>query len=71
MKFNADFDYYQNKQAWEEHYLNTPRTDYDSLNADEKSRMHSLNEQLRQLEDKYSPIMNTKLQELQARVSAG
>jgi hypothetical protein len=69
MKFKAKFDYYQNKRAWEEHCSNAPRTDYDSFNADEKAWLCSLNEQLRQLEDKFSSIMDIKLQELQARVA--
>ena len=68
MKFKAEFDYYQNKRAWEEHYSNTPSTNYDSLNVDEKKWFNSLNDQLRQLEDKFSPIMDIKLQELRARV---
>ena len=69
MKFRHELGNHQNNMAWQEHYLNALRTDYDSLNEDEKTWLRSLNDQLRQMEDKYSPIMNAKLQELQARVA--
>jgi len=69
MKFRDGFDYYQNRQVWEELCLNVARTNYHSLNSDEKTFLRSLNDQLRQLEDKYAPIMAAKLQELQAHVA--
>jgi hypothetical protein len=69
MKFRDRFDYYKNRQAWEEHCLSAQRTDYLSLNSDEKSFLNSINDQLRQLEDMYSPIMDAKIQELQMRIS--
>lgn len=49
MKFNSEFDRYQNGQAWKEHCLNMPRTDYHSLNSDEMTFLRSINDQLRQL----------------------
>jgi len=69
MKFNAKLDYYENRMAWEEHYPNSPRTAYSSLNEREKVWLRGLNGILRQLEDKYYPIMAAKHQELQARVA--
>ena len=69
MKFRDEFNNHQNKMAWQEHSLNAPRTDYDSLNEGERTWLRSLNDQLRQLEDKYSPIMNDKLQDFQARIA--
>lgn len=69
MKFKSDLNFFQNSRAWQGHYSITPHTDYDSLNSDEKSWLRLLNDQLRQLEEKYSPIIDAKVCELQERVA--
>lgn len=69
MKFQSRLDHYQNRAVRREYFLSNPRTDYDSLNENEKAWLKKFNEMLRQLEDKYLPIMDAKLRELQDRVA--
>ena len=69
MKFNWKLSYLENRGAWQEHYWSAPYTKYDSLNEGEKAWLCAFNEALRQLEDKYFPIMDAKHKELQARVT--
>lgn len=69
MKFQWKMDRRQNLRAWKEYYLISARTEYDSLSKGEKKWLQGLNESLREFENKYSVIMDTKYIELQARVS--
>lgn len=69
MKFQSDLDYYENLIAWEEHFCNVPHTQYSSLYESEKAWLLEFNDSLRKLEDKFNPIIDAKLQELQARVA--
>lgn len=69
MKFNSELSYYENRDAWLEHYWDTPHTRYDSLTEVEKAWLRAFNETLRQLEGKYFPILEAKHQELQSRVA--
>lgn len=71
MKFNSKLDFYENLRARRNdrsHHIEQ-QTCYEDLSAEERSRLMALNEQLKQLEEKYLPIMNAKGAELQARVS--
>ena len=69
MKFKSDLSHYQNLRAWREYSFSSPKTDYASLNESEKAWLRAFNESLRQLEDKFYPIMAAKHKELQARVA--
>lgn len=69
MKFNSDLSHYQNLRAWREYFFSSPKTDYALLNESEKAWLRAFNESLRQLEDKFYPIMDAKHKKLQARVA--
>lgn len=69
MKFSSELDHYQNLRAMREYYWNSPHTEYSSLNESEKAWLRKFNESLRQIEGKYYPILDAKLQELEARVA--
>jgi len=69
MKFKSDLGYYQNVHAWREYSSSSPKTDYESLNESEKAWLRAFNESLRQLENKFYPIMAAKHKELQARIA--
>ena len=68
MKFNYKISHNENMDVWQEHSLKAPHTQTSELSVDEKSWLLKLNESLRQLEDKYLPILDAKYKELQARV---
>ena len=68
MKYDSKLDHYQNSDAWERHWLNAHRTEFKSLNENEKAWLQKLNELLRQLEDKFYPILIAKKRELDLRV---
>ena len=69
MKFISKSSYYENIRAWHEHALNTEYTTYESLNSKEKARLMSFNQLLHKFENKYLPILDAKLKELQTRVA--
>lgn len=69
MKFNYKLSRNENMDAWQEHSFTAPHTRNSELNAEEKSWLLALNESLRQLEEKFLPILDAKLSELQARVA--
>jgi len=69
MKFNSKLDYSQNLKAWREHHCNSPHTRYSSLNESEKAWLRGLNETLRRLEDKFYPIISTKLKDFHERIA--
>ncbi len=68
MKFNYKLSRNENIDAWQEHSFTAPRTQTSELSADEKAWLLKLNETLRQLEDKFLPILDAKYTELQTRV---
>lgn len=57
------------KWTWRQGLYNASRADYSSLNASEKAWLQALNESLRQIESKYSVIIDARFKELQARVT--
>lgn len=69
MKFQTGLTCIQNERAWQEHYSKSSRTEYGSLIEREKAWLRVFDETLRQLENKYSAIMDAKHKELQARVA--
>ena len=69
MKFNWKLDQYQNLRAWAEYRSNIPRTQYEALSDVEKASMLALNEFLRDIENNYSVVLTSKLNELNARVA--
>jgi hypothetical protein len=68
MKFNYKLSHHENMDAWQEHSFTAPHTPNDSLTPDEKAWLLQLNDSLTQLEDRFLPILDVKLKELQARV---
>lgn len=68
MKYDYKKNHYRNLDAWEQHWLNNPRTEFKSLKENEKVALQNLNELLRQLEDKFYPILVSKKRELDSRV---
>lgn len=70
MKFSKDLNHYQNLKAWSDYSMSTlaRRIDYHSLSVNEKARLSSFNEQLRQIEVKFSSIIDARLVDLQSRV---
>jgi hypothetical protein len=69
MKFNYKLSRNENMYAWMEFNCKAPHTQTSKLNADEKSWLFSLNDSLRQIEDKFLQILDAKYIELQARVN--
>ncbi|MFA6921419.1 MAG: hypothetical protein WC216_06210 [Gallionella sp.] len=67
MKFKSELKH--RKWVWRQSFYNASRTDYSSLTESEKAWLQALNESLRQIESKYSVIMNAKCNELEARVT--
>lgn len=68
MEFKSDLKK-KKKWAWMQGCYSHSRAEYSSLNASEKAWLQALNESLRQIESKYSVIMNAKCNELRARVT--
>lgn len=69
MKYQAEWDHYQNLRAWKRHSHSSPHTSYGLLNDGEKAWLRAFNESLRQLEDKFYSIMFATDKELKARVA--
>jgi hypothetical protein len=67
MKYAANLNHHENLLAWEKHYEKTPRTQYCDLTIQEKNWLGELNLRLRNLEDKFSPILHAKFKELKMR----
>lgn len=70
MKFKSELDYYQNLRAWRNHYEKTlhTHTKYSVLSNEEKAWLMKLNTSLRNIEERYRPILDAKFNELNARV---
>lgn len=68
MKYDSKLNHYENSRAREQHWLNAPRTDFERLSENERAWLQKLNDLLRQLEDKFYPILVAKKCELDSRV---
>jgi hypothetical protein len=69
MKFNRQLSLNENMDAWFEYRLMRHATKIDELNDEQKLWLLKLNAYLRQLEDKYHPILAEKYSLLEARVN--
>ncbi len=71
MKFGTDLTELQNTRTRRRYrYRHVEKqTAYDEISAEERSQLMALNARLKRLEEQYLPILNTKGQSLQARVS--
>ena len=69
MKFQSELNYFKNIQLRRKYRLDTmqARSHYTSLSMVEKIRLLSLNERLKQLENKFTPILTAKYNELKLR----
>lgn len=71
MKFNSELDYFENIKARRnfQRHSHASTDVYKALKIEERGQLMALNEQLKQLEEQFLPMMNAKGEELQARVA--
>lgn len=69
MKKLSHLSHLENFRAWDEHWLNSTPTHYDSLSLEEKAWLGNFNVTLLSIEEMYSKILYSKYAELAARVA--